>query len=322
MAALQLYSYHYLVAGIINTLILLVYVILLTRNFFKKRTIGTFLLIMTYSFLLGNEILATTAFILEGYFGTQFVVHARVMQLVGVYLLMYTINWMYFFANRHILRDNDLFKSLYTSILSGFVGVVGGLSIYDAIASVNDPPLWYMQIELAGADFNIYYPPVSGLPIILTIALFAIGMLTYFRLMWRTFNLQRKAKDVVTKKGFRVVTVSVFLLLLTGLVLGSYMLGANTIPWLAAITYVIRGFIVIAAVITGYLGWLMPDWIRRRFRGKAWITKVYTGKTTPPPMSQANKPTEAESLKFPQPTSQADETTEMESSKFVEISDQ
>ncbi|NHJ46666.1 MAG: hypothetical protein FK733_02650 [Asgard group archaeon] len=293
---IEAYSYPYIIAGVLNSIVLLSFVILLLRNFFKKRTIGTFLLIMTYTFLLGNEILALTAFILEGVNPARFGIAGSVMQLIGVYLLMYTINWMYFFANRHLLRDNDLFKSLYTSILSGLVGITGALSIYDAIAGTGD--FWLAKIELTGVDFNIYYPPINGFRIMLTILLFLVGTFTYIRIMWRTFNLQRKAKDIVTKKGFRVVTVSVLLLLLTGLVLGSYMLGANRIALVSALLYIVRGFIVIGAVVTGYIGWLMPDWVRRRFRGKAWITKVYTGKTSAPPAHQANIPKSADSSRM------------------------
>jgi hypothetical protein len=133
---------------------------------------------------------------------------------------------------------------------------------------------------------------------VITVLLFVVGTFTYIRIMWRTYNLQRKAKDIVTKKGFRVVTASVFLLLLTGLILGSYILGLNRIAWAAALLYVIRGLIVISAVATGYIGWLMPDWVRRQFRGRAWITKVYTGKTSAPPAHKANVPQSTDSSRI------------------------
>lgn len=295
--AITPYTYHYILPGFLNIIILAIFVGLLFRNFFKKRTIGTFLLIMTYTFLLGNEVLATTSFLLEAVLGESMTSVAAVLQLVGVYMLVYTINWMYFFANRHLLRDNDLFKSLYPSLLSGIVGIIGGLSIYDAFKGTAPNFTWLAQIKLENVDFHIYYPPISGPQLTLTVLVFLVGTFTYIRIMWRTFNLQRKSTDIVTKKGFRMVTISVFLLLLTGLILGSYILGLNTIAWAASLLYVIRGFIVIGAVVTGYIGWLMPEWVRRRFRGKSWITKVYTGKVTAPPIHEANLPKNSESVR-------------------------
>jgi len=290
MAIFSSYSYFYLVAGLVNTIMLTFFLILLVVHFFRKRTVGTFLLIMTYSSVWGNEILTTLAFFLEGYFaGNEGILKAaQTMQMTGVFLLVYTINWMYFFANRHLIRDNDLFKSLYTSIFGAFVGVAGALAYYDIFSGDRNNPFWYSIIDLAGADFHLNYPPTQGLRLILVGGMFAIGSITYLRLIIRTTTLTRKAKDVVTKKGLRIVSTSIVFLWLTGLVLGLYILGANLIPWLSVLVYLLRGVIIIAAIILGYLGWIMPEWLRRRFRGKAWIAKVYTGKIPEPPRSKEN----------------------------------
>ncbi|MFW9923329.1 MAG: hypothetical protein ACFFDW_08605 [Candidatus Thorarchaeota archaeon] len=288
--AFQSYSYHYLIAGFLNIAILAGMLILLLRNFFRKRTVGTFLLILAYGSLLTNEVLTTTAFIHEALYSTipSAVTIAKILQLTGVLCLVYTINWMYFFGNRHLIRDNDLFKSLYTSIFGAFIGVIAGLAYQDIIIDSSNPT-WYSEIDLAGADFNLYYPSIEWPQIILIVGLFAIGSYTYVRLALRTFVLQRKAKDIVTKKGLRTVSVSIIFLLLTGLSLGAYIFGANTNANIASLLYVIRGFIVIIAVVTGYIGWIMPEWIRKRWRGTAWITKVYTGKAPQPPKSAANQ---------------------------------
>lgn len=294
------FSYHYLIAGCLNIVILTVFFALLFRNFLKKRTVGTFLLILSYGSILAYEVLATAAFFHEGLYpgDANASAIAKMLHIIGVFCLVYTINWIYFFGNRHLIRDNDLFKSLYTSFFGGFIGVIGGLAFQDIILGRE---VWYSTIELAGADFNLYIPSIEWPQIILIIGLFGIGSITYFRLIIRTFQLQRKAKDIVTKKGLRVVSISIFLLLLTGMTLGAYIFGANEIAIVSALLYVLRGIIVIAAVATGYIGWIMPEWVRKRFRGKSWIAKVYTGKIPEPKKKQT--------------------TIEGQSDRFVEVSD-
>ena len=283
-------SLHYVIAGGLNIVVLLFFVLLLFRNFFQKRTIGTFLLIMAYSNLLLNEVLATAAFLWEGLTPSTDIVaatYSKLFQITGVILLVYTINWIYFFGNRHLIRDNDLFKAAYTSVFGGVAGAVIALAFQDIFKARVDPtfePIWYTKIPLEGTNFNLYYPPAdfSSLTILITVGLFLIGSYTYVRLSFRTFTLQRKAKDIVAKKGFQVVTASILLLLFTGLSLAFYILGAGNYGYLASLLYVVRGGIVMAAVVTGYIGWIMPEWIRKRFRGKAWLTKVYTGKIPEP----------------------------------------
>ncbi len=310
---LSSYSYYYLIAGIINFTVLSFLLVLLIIHFFRKRTVGTFLLIMTYASVWINEILVTLAFYLEGLYpgNENYLKAAQTMQMTGVFFLVYTINWMYFFANRHLIRDNDLFKLLYTSIFGAFVGVAGGLAYYDIYTGDRNNPFWYSIIELAGADFNLNYPPTQGLRLILIGGMFAIGSITYLRLIVRTTRLTRKAKDVVTKKGLRIVSLSILFLWLTGLVLALYVFGANRIPWLSVLVYLFRGMIVITAVILGYLGWIMPEWLRRRLRGKAWIAKVYTGKLPEPPKSKENIE------KAPRPI-----TSPTSANQVVEISEQ
>lgn len=283
------WSLFYYIAGFLNIVILSGMLFLLLRNFFRKRTVGTFLLILAYGSILLNEVLTTTAFLHEALYSDlpSAITVAKILQISGVFCLVYTINWMYFFGNRHLIRDNDLFKSLYTSLFGGFIGIIGGLAFQDIIVGTPNPT-WYSSIELAGADFNLYFPSIEWPQIVLIIGLFTIGSYTYVRLAVRTFVLQRKAKDIVTKKGLRTVSVSILFLLFTGLSLGAYIFGANTNAIVSALLYIIRGFIVIVAVVTGYIGWIMPEWIRKRWRGTAWITKVYTGKVPEPAKNPAN----------------------------------
>ncbi|NHJ84004.1 MAG: hypothetical protein FK734_00995 [Asgard group archaeon] len=291
MEVLTIYSLHYIIPGALNIVVLSVFNTLLLVNFFRKRTIGTLLLFFAYFSLWLNEALVTAAFLMEGYLpgNTTVVMWVKAMHITGVLCLVYTINWIYFFGNRHLIRDNDLFKSLYTSVFGAFVGVVGALSFQEIFTNVADP-VWYTTIELAEANFNLYYPATKWPYLIVTFGLFAIGSITYLRLAYRTIILQRKAKDIVTKKGLRTVTVSIILLLATGLMLGGYIFGANKVAFLSAILFVLRGLVVLFAVGFGYIGWLMPNWIRKRFRGKAWITKVYTGKIPEPKPSEKNQP--------------------------------
>ncbi|HUT80741.1 MAG TPA: hypothetical protein VMZ29_06005 [Candidatus Bathyarchaeia archaeon] len=290
--AIGAFSYPYLIAGALNVLILGVFVLLLLRNFFKKRTIGTFLLIMTYTNLFLDELFLAIAFLLEGLNPTNPVIqkYCKILQIFGVILLVFTINWIYFFGNRHLIKDNDLFKSIYTSVFGVVVGGMIGLSLQDIFTKASTEANWYTEIILEGVDFHLYYPAadITKPYILLTGGLFLIGSYTYIRLSLRTNQLQRKAKDIVTKKGFKVITASILLMLTTGLSLGFYIFGAGKNPYVSAIVFILRGFIVLAAVITGYIGWIMPEWVRKRFRGKAWIAKIYTGKMVAPPDSPGN----------------------------------
>jgi hypothetical protein len=280
--SINAWELHYIIIGCLDVLLLLFLNALMVRNFLRKRTVGTNILLNLFATLLIAEVLFTTSFFLQIYLPTEQISKAvKIMQLVAVIMLMYSVHWIYFFSNRHLIRDNDLIKAYFSGSLSLLAGLIIGIAIFEVIAGGSNPN-WYEIYDLAGTNLEIYYPAMLPPQSILIYVLILIVVSTYIRIIIRTVRLQRKAKDIVTKKGLRVVSASLIGLVAIGLTLGGYIFGVGRYPVFAALTYVIHGIAVMAAIILSYLGWVMPDWLRRRFRGKTWIEKIYTGKITPP----------------------------------------
>ena len=105
---------------------------ILLRLFFKKKTIGTALLLVFHSCITIAEILNTF-----GLWYFAFVSEESILSKISelAFVLFYAVGYLflYIFANRHILQDNDIVKGLTTTILSLIVGIIFGIMIGEII---------------------------------------------------------------------------------------------------------------------------------------------------------------------------------------------
>lgn len=286
--AISAISWTILSLSFIMSIFSITFTTLLVRNFIRKKTMGTLLLALTYGNLMVHYLFDTLSFSLEAF--TSYSRAAIFIQFMGIQLQIICVIWMYFFGNRHLLRDNEFWRAAYSMGFGGFVGASMALGIREIFASTISigEGNWYAEIPIEGADFSFYFPAIEIPYGILTILFFILASVTYLRLAVRTFQLRRKARDTVTKKGLRLVIISLLSFLLAGTFQGTFIVGVGDISYLAIIVYILIITANVMALGLGYLGWTMPDWLRRRFRGEAWIAKVYTGKIPEPPSSSDN----------------------------------
>ncbi|MBD3192390.1 MAG: hypothetical protein GF308_17255 [Candidatus Heimdallarchaeota archaeon] len=159
------------------------------------------------------------------------------IHFMGMQLQIICVIWRYFFGNHHLLRENEFWRAAYSMGFGGFVGASMALGIREIFAS--NAPLgegnWYAKIPVEGADFSFYFPAIEMPYGILTIFFFILASVTYLRIAVRTFQLRRKAKDTITKKGLKLVTISLISFLLAGTLQGTFIIGVGDISYLAII---------------------------------------------------------------------------------------
>jgi uncharacterized membrane protein len=285
--ALSAYTIFYLVIGCFNVAAIIVLEGVLFTNYFRKRTVGSSLLISTFFALLLNEITYTISFFFQAFSTDPTILkYANALQYSGIIGLGLSVHWVYYFSNRHLLRDSDITKSYFTASLNIVIGLVVGIGIYNIINGGN--PIWYQQIELTGSALDLILPTIFPPYGVLTYLIVVLAFGTYGRVIIRTLQLRRKAKDVVQKRGLGFVTASLILLVSIGFRYLTFYAGIGNTAIGGVIGYILHSIVVVLAVFTGYLGWIMPNWLRRRLREKTWISKLYTGKI-PEPEEQSTK---------------------------------
>ena len=285
--ALSAYTIFYLIIGCFNVFTVIILELVLIANYIRKRTVGSYLLISTFLALIINEITYTISFFLQALTTDPILLrYANAIQYSGIIGLGLSVHWVYYFSNRHLLRDNDIIKSLFTASLNLIIGLMVGIGLYNIIIGGN--PVWYQEIPLAGSVLSLILPSIFPPYGVFTYLIVLLAFGTYGRVIIRTLQLRRKAKDIVQKRGLGFVTASLVLLVSIGFRYLTFYAGIGNTPIGGVIGYILHSMVVVLAVFTGYLGWIMPNWLRRRLRQKTWISQIYTGKI-PKPEEQSTK---------------------------------
>ncbi|MFW9923816.1 MAG: hypothetical protein ACFFDW_11075 [Candidatus Thorarchaeota archaeon] len=265
---------YVLASGTIMLLIALTFDIILLRQFFKKRTIGTFLLFLTYLFFTFGEMTTISGNYIYTFLPSYEATAAHI-QLFYVTLYGLGFVFLYYFANRHILQDSDIIKSITSIGLSFLIGILAAFMTSE-ITQNNPNPFFYNRAELvgfiipSGTNMPQYLPStIIGLLIYVPILLFI-----QLRMIINIFKILRGLDNRISKFGFTFIFLSVLSLVL-GTFASSFFIydfvTASAI--LNALFHTLRIIFNTLGFMFGYIGWIMPDWIKNRLRGKAWIVK-------------------------------------------------
>jgi len=124
-----------------------------------------------------------------------------------------------------------------------------------------------------------------GLSLVPTSVIFVFG-----RIVVKGITMQRHSKDIVAKKGLTYVLVASVLHILgaASRTLFYWIEAIRNLPILSALIFAFGVIATFVALILYYLGWVMPEWLKRRFREQAWFAKVYTGKITETEVSKVH----------------------------------
>ncbi len=244
-------------------------VITLLVNFFRKKTVGTFMLLSSY-FLFSLASAFSIAYRISLIYN-EGVMTDTIYQIGSLtpLIILPAFAFLYFFGCRHILKDNEIIKTYIFAVIMVVYGIVTAVIAYDNIYTHS---LYSEPTYITKNVFAISYTwPILLVQIVVSI--FVTG-----RIGFRAFRLARKSDHPIRKRGLQTISVGVFLYLLAWLFSALH----GSIPNIPALMITISAFRAISyatAYVAMYLGWVMPAWYRKLIRKKSWFEMQYQQNT-------------------------------------------
>lgn len=263
-------TWTYIVFSWFTTILTMGLVIALFNNFVRKKTTGTLILFTAYFIIGSAAILGALVFNLQAL--TDNVIVPRILQTITTMSPQIGLMLIYIFACRHILKDNEVMKSLTIMIASFIVGLVFTVYILGVLgitAPVNTD-VWY-AISTNNPTADLENISVSLLSVLLVIVQVYINA----RIFIRAFILSRRTDKEIRKRGLLLIAWGLVIYLVGGLVISMEIAVPWTNPVIPLIFWMIRKVLFLTSYVILYLGWIMPDWFRRRIRGKTWFEMRY-----------------------------------------------
>jgi hypothetical protein len=191
-------------------------------------------------------------------------------------ILLPAFAYLYIFACRHILKDNEIVRINIFSIIMVFFGIAVSIVAHDNIVSNPNYLEVFGSAQMAFTEAVLVTPDVFTISYALFIQLFQIVVSIYVtgRIGWRALRLARKSDQLVRKRGLQTIGVGVLLYLLGGM-LSAFDSSLSAIPGLMITVAVIRAIAFASAYIAMYIGWIMPNWFRKMIRKRSWFELQY-----------------------------------------------
>ncbi len=264
-----------MISSIINLIFSFVLVIFLIINFIRKRTVGTFMLLTSYFFFSLTAALSIayrTMYILQG--EVNGVIYT--LAAVGPLILLPAFAYLYIFACRHILKDNEIVRINIFSVIMVFFGIAVSVVFYDILVIQPNYATIFGSSQLAFTEAVLVTPDIFTISFTTFILIFQIAISIYVtgRVGWRALRLARKSDQLVRKRGLQTIGIGVLLYLLGGM-LSAFDSSLSSIPGLMITAAVIRAFAFAAAYLAMYIGWVMPNWFRKMIRKRSWFELQY-----------------------------------------------
>ena len=253
----------------------IVFSIIMLGNYAKKKTMGTALLAVVYIFVAIRQIVGIVYNALGAinpYSLTQGITFIA-------YLLAFTLIYyfLYLFGSRHILQDNDVWRGVISTIylvtLSAFIGILG----YEMLAGVANPIFVERGVE-PGTNLQLFMPTTLTGLLLYGVILILVQLRYIFSL---SVSLIRKTSiDPMRRTGTKYILGAVITLFFDILLTVAFTI-ENLPIFVIVLLYVTRFILTMLSLLLSYIGWLLPDWFRKRIRQKAWIaTKISSREET------------------------------------------
>lgn len=263
-------TWLFLIGTIVLSLTTLWFAYILFRRFLRKKTIGTVYLLMVFGVIALAENINSISLWLSAY-------RAAPETLTGTFQIFYVslyclgLIFLYFFGNRHIIDDNEIIRTLYGVLTGVIVGVITSLNMVELFGAEMPPGFHSLDRGIIGGTNLVEYTPSLFLSLILLIP---VALLILFRIAVKLAVVQQRITEPIAKRGTQYIMLSFISIAIT---LGGAIFFITPalikIPALTVLGQVIRIVFTTLSMLFGYLGWVMPEWIRRRIRKKAWIVK-------------------------------------------------
>jgi hypothetical protein len=268
-----------MISSLINMLFSFVLLLFLVVNFFRKRTVGTFMLLSSYFFFTATaavSIIYRFLFIANGAVINEI---TYLLASLGPLLLLPAFGFLYIFACRHILKDNEIIRMFIFAFIMFFFGIATALVGYDVYAS---NPVFHLLLDDLYVNPLFFSDPVTITPHLFTVSYWlAIQLMQIIvsiyvtgRIGWRALRLARKSDQPVRKRGLQTIGLGTILYLLGGM-LSAFDESLAGIPGLMITVATLRAFAFAAAYVMMYLGWIMPTWFRKMIRKRSWFEIQY-----------------------------------------------
>lgn len=256
-----------IIQGFLLTAGSFVFVFIMFNNYRKKKTMGTALLALVYVFLalrqlagsIFNTLAATNPLSVEhGIFLVVF---------LATFVLIYY--FLYLFGSRHILQDNDVVRGLISVFYLTFTTTILSFIGYEIVVGVENPV--FIEIVTEPGTNLIQYMPTTLISVLLYGLILVVVQIRY--IINLTVSLvKQKAIDPMRRIGTKYILAAVATLFLDVLLTVVF-----TIEGLSAavivLVYIARFILTILSLLLSYIGWILPNWFRKRVRKKAWIAK-------------------------------------------------
>ena len=279
LPALDTATYFILIAAIINTVFSFTLVIFLFGNFLRKRTVGTFMLLLSYLFFTATSIVSIVQRILFITNGSIMDQTVYMLASLGPLVLLPAFGYLYLFACRHILKDNEILRLNIFAMIILFFGIAASVISYDILGTSVS---FHLLTDTFYTNPLVFTSLVQVTPFLYTISYHAFVQITQIivsiyitgRIGWRSLRLARKSDQPVRKRGLQTIGIGVILYLFGGM-LSAFDAQVSGIPALMITIAVIRSFAFSAAYVMMYLGWIMPTWFRKMIRKRSWFEIQY-----------------------------------------------
>jgi len=198
---------------------------------------------------------------------------------LGPLLLLPAFAYLYIFACRHILKDNEIIRINLFAMIMVFFGIATSVISFD---NLNTNPAYHLMTDQFFVNPLNFTSLVQITPYLITISYHAFIQITQIvvsiyitgRIGWRSLRLARKSDQPVRKRGLQTIGIGVLLYLFGGM-LSAFDAQVSGIPALMITVAVLRSFAFSAAYVMMYLGWIMPIWFRKMIRKRSWFEVQY-----------------------------------------------
>ena len=252
----------------------------LFRNFLRKKTTGTLILFASYLIIGIGAIIGAVDYTIE-------IIQINItviglLQSIATLLPLIGLMLIYIFSCRHILKDNEVAKALHLIVISFFVGIIFMIylmAVLNLTPQFNDyilPPgetaAWYQMIRTNISNTGLFNLSITATAFIIT----GIQIYINLRIIVRSLILSRRTDKIVRKRGLQMIALGLIVYLIAGMIISLEI----AVPWpegsvAPTIFWTLRKLVFLASYLILYLGWIMPDWFRRRIRGKTWFEMQY-----------------------------------------------
>lgn len=215
-------TWTYVVFSWLTTSLTFGLVIALFNNFLHKKTTGTLILFTSYFIIATAAILGALVYTLQAVdFNPRI---PRIIHTITTLSPQISLVLIYIFSCRHILKDNEVVKSLTIMIISFILGAVFNvyiLGIFEITAPIN-VDVWY-AISTNNPTIDLENISVG----ILSIFLVIIQTYINARIFIRAFILSRRTDKLIRKRGLLLIGWGLVIYLLLGLIISMEI----AVPW-------------------------------------------------------------------------------------------